>query len=138
MGALSALLLSAAAAVGAAPAAPAPAPGREAFRFDGPAASATADGGPAVLRLGGEVREGRGSAFLRGEDRVRAREMTYGDAGELWMRVAMGGDVYRVELDAVGFPPEQALPKGSRRSWWRKVEAPPPKPERGVEGGVVL
>jgi len=134
MGALSALLLAAAAA--AAPAAPAPA--RDAFRFDGPEASATADGGPAVLRLGGTLREGTGSAFLRGEDRVRAREMTYGDAGELWMRVAVGGDVYRVELDAVGFPPEQALPKGSRRSWWRRVEAPPRSPERGVEGGVVL
>ncbi|HZN95494.1 MAG TPA: hypothetical protein VFB81_22435, partial [Myxococcales bacterium] len=134
MGALSALLLAAAAA--AAPAAPAPA--RDAFRFDGPEASATADGGPAVLRLGGTLREGTGSAFLRGEDRVRAREMTYGDAGELWMRVAVGGDVYRVELDAVGFPPEQALPKGSKRSWWKRPEGPPRRPEHGVEGGVVL
>jgi len=134
MGALSALLLAAAAAAG--PAAPAPA--RDAFRFDGPEASATAGGGPAVLRLGGTVREGAGSAFLRGEDRVRAREMTYGDAGELWMRVAVGGDVYRVELDAVGFPPEQALPKGSKRSWWKRPEGPPRRPEHGVEGGVVL
>lgn len=131
MGAGSALLLAAAFA-----AAPAP----DAFRFDGPSASATVGGGHVALRVGGAVREGTGSGFLRGEDRVRGREMTYGDAGELWMRAQAGGDVYRVELDAVGFPPEAALPRGagSRRAWWRKPEAAPRRPDGGVEGGVVL
>ena len=131
MGAVSALLLVAAFA-----AAPAP----EAFRFDGPSASATVGGGPVAVRIGGAVREGTGAAFLRGEDRVRGREMTYGDAGQLWMRAQVGGDVYRVELDAVGFPPEAALPggAGARRAWWRKGEAAPRGPEGGVEGGVVL
>src|ERR1043165_9837717 len=124
MGALSALLLGV--AVSAAPA-------NDGFRFDGPSASATVDGGRAVLRAGETVREGKGSAFLRGEDRVAAREMTIGDAGELWMRVTAGADVYRVELDAVGFPPEAALPRAGRQSWWRRQEAAPKGPGRGGE-----
>src|SRR5689334_4190743 len=111
MGAVSALLVATTVA-----AAPAP----DAFQFDGPSASATVDGGPAALRVGGIVREGTGSAFLRGEDRVRGREMTYGDTGELWVRVRSGAETYRVELDAVGFPPEVALPKEKvgLRGWW--------------------
>ncbi|HVE86746.1 MAG TPA: hypothetical protein VND93_28005 [Myxococcales bacterium] len=127
MGGLPALLLVAAAA----------APAADAFRFDGPSASAQVNGGAAVLRMGQEVRPGTGHAFLRGEDRVRERELTYGDAGELWLRVSAGKDVYRVELDAVGFPPEAALP-AAKRSWWGRGPEAPRRPEQAVEGGVML
>lgn len=129
MGALSWVVLASVAA------APASAAG---VNFDGPSVSGSVHQGAALLRVGDAIQRGEGTASVEGQDRVTGKDLTYGDSAELWMRFQTGKDVYRVELDVAGFPPEQALRPAPRRGSLRRGEGAPVPPERSIEGGVML